>query len=296
MSGRPDAAAALTQVIRGSKRDLGTTSGPDSLAQAATSGLAVPATEQEIAAHNGLFPAARLVAAYPKSAVPADYPFVVLTTDPERRAQAAELLTRLQSAQSREQLAKAGFRDGEGAAGSGLTGQPGVDPSRPGSGAIPDAAGVSAASRTLTSITRGSKLLAVLDVSGSMGTPVPEAGAPPGSTSPCKRRSTASRSTPTTPSPACGPAPPTHSDDRLSTGRADGDAGPDRRPQQRSPAPGAGLAASRRPTARLASTTPSWPPSARCARTGTRSGSARWCSSPTVPTKTRKAASTCPRC
>ncbi len=175
VSGRPDAAAALTQVIRGSKRDLGTTSGPDSLAQAATSGLAVPATEQEVAAHNALFPAARFVAAYPKSAVPADYPFVVLTTDPARRAQAGELLTRLQSAQSREQLAQAGFRDGEGAAGSGLTGQPGVDPNQPGSGASPDAAGVSAASRTLTSITRGSKLLAVLDVSGSMGTPVPEA-------------------------------------------------------------------------------------------------------------------------
>jgi len=175
VAGRPDAAAALTQVIRGSKRDLGTTSGPDSLAQAATAGLAVPATEQQVAAHNGLFPAARLIAAYPKTVVPADYPFVVLTSDQARRAQAAELLTRLQSEQSRQLLAQAGFRGTDGAPGSGLTNANGVDPGQPGSGPAPDAAGISAASRTLTSITRGSRLLAVLDVSGSMGTPVPDA-------------------------------------------------------------------------------------------------------------------------
>ena len=210
VSGRPDAAAALTQVIRGSKRDLGTTSGPDSLAQAATSGLAVPATEQEVAAHNALFPAARLVAAYPKSAVPADYPFVVLTTDPARRAQAGELLTRLQSAQSREQLAQAGFRDGDGSGGLGPDRPARSRPrASPAPARVPDAAGVSAASRTLTSITRGSSCSRCSTCPARWARRFRRPAAPPGSTSPCKRRSTAWRSTPTTPSPACGPSPPT---------------------------------------------------------------------------------------
>jgi hypothetical protein len=85
------------------------------------------------------------------------------------------LLNALRSSTGRQRLQSAGFRDPQGHAGPGLAGVAGFDPggssSRP-----PTLASVQLAIRTLQSIRKQARLLAVMDVSGSMHLSVPGAG------------------------------------------------------------------------------------------------------------------------
>lgn len=172
---RPDAAAVLTSVVRASDQQPGPDARTASLVRTAGGGPALAATEQQVAAHNAVFPAARLAAAYPRTPVVADYPYVVLTSDPDRRALAADVLERLRGGEARARLLAAGFRAPDGVADPSAPARAGIDPSRPATGPAVTAAAVGEAETALAAISRPSRLLAVLDVSGSMATPVPGA-------------------------------------------------------------------------------------------------------------------------
>jgi hypothetical protein len=171
---RADGPSILGNVLRTSQRDL--PAGSEAQLDAAVAGhLAVPVSEQAVWAYNATHTGASRV-------VPTrlgdpgfsfDYPYVVLAAQHARRAHAAQLLADLQGELGRRLLAAAGFRDSQGIAGAALTAQPrGASVARD-QGTVPDSAAVLSASRALSVVSRGSRVLAVIDVSGSMNTPVP---------------------------------------------------------------------------------------------------------------------------
>jgi Mg-chelatase subunit ChlD len=104
-----------------------------------------------------------------------DYPYVVLAAQHSRRVLADELLADLRGESGRHLLAAAGFRDAQGVAGEALTATVRGASLDTGLGVVPDTAAVTSATRALGVVTRGSRVLAVIDVSGSMATPVPGA-------------------------------------------------------------------------------------------------------------------------
>ncbi|CCH78591.1 putative von Willebrand factor type A [Nostocoides japonicum T1-X7] len=173
---RAHADALLTTVFQGARRDL-TPGTAASLATVGSQQIAVPVAEQILYAHNAAHPADRLVAAYPThERFSLDYPFVVLAADGARRAQAADLLAELHSGLGRNLLADAGFRTTSGAATGPLTTAWGITATEPGTAPTPAGPTVTEAVDAFRAVTLGSKLLVVIDVSGSMAYPVP--GAP----------------------------------------------------------------------------------------------------------------------
>ena len=88
-----------------------------------------------------------------------DYPYVVLTKDPQRRSSAEELLEALTNVEGRAALARLGFRTERATTAGRFTGQE----SR-------------TILTTLAALNRPSRLLALVDVSGSMEATVPGAG------------------------------------------------------------------------------------------------------------------------
>jgi Ca-activated chloride channel homolog len=174
-AGRGDGPGILGNVLRTSQRDLPASA--DGQLDAAVAGhLSVPTSEQAVWAWNAKHPASLGVVAL-RLGTPGysfDYPFVVLASRLTHRDEAARLLADLQAPAGREALAEAGFRDAQGAAPSGAqSAQVHTASLRPDVGTVPDAAAVRAATQALGAVTRGSRVLAVIDVSGSMSTPVP---------------------------------------------------------------------------------------------------------------------------
>jgi Mg-chelatase subunit ChlD len=132
-------------------------------------GQAVPTSEQQVWAAGVSRTGPIAVAAYPQRAGAAlDYPFVVLATRREQRAAASRLLAALRGDLGRQLLDAAGFRDGSGRAGPALIRGRGVEPTAPGAGAVPATAAIEAAVHAVESVNLASRVLAVLDVSGSM--------------------------------------------------------------------------------------------------------------------------------
>ncbi|GAB1640672.1 substrate-binding domain-containing protein [Krasilnikovia sp. MM14-A1259] len=160
---RADARAALTGVLRTAEPDAEAAA----LSPAAlTAGhAAAPMTEQAAwAARGGPNP---LVALYPRrGGFDFDYPFTVLTLDGYRQQIAGLLFDALRGEAGQEQFRAAGFRDvsGQAAAAVGGWGEPGPVPATP----VDDAA-LQQVDRMLDTVRRDARLLAVLDVSGSMG-------------------------------------------------------------------------------------------------------------------------------
>jgi hypothetical protein len=137
---------------------------------------AVPASEQQVWAHNRSAAARQVVAVYPSlHASSLDYPWVVLARDREAQEDAVELLAALIGPHGRTLLLAAGFRDGNGVAGPALTTRLGVDQATP-AGPAPRGDDVDRALRTLDVLKQGTRMLAVIDVSGSMGERVPGTG------------------------------------------------------------------------------------------------------------------------
>ncbi|MFF2271125.1 VWA domain-containing protein [Agromyces sp. NPDC058136] len=146
-------------------------------------------TEAQVAAYNGDSPAEPLVAAYPADGTLAlDYPFVRLATadaadaaeapaddsgesaDGEGVTTKAELLDAFEAAvrDSAKPLAKAGFRAADG---SGSLDLPGVGTEGPATQPAADAATQLEILRAWGVLTLRSRMLAVIDVSGSMEEP-----------------------------------------------------------------------------------------------------------------------------
>jgi Mg-chelatase subunit ChlD len=115
-----------------------------------------------------------VVAAYssaPGSAL--DFPYVVLDDDPGTTRAAADLLAALRDDTGRALLAARGFRDAAGRAGTALRGVAGVDARAEVVNRPPTREDLDVARDMLGTLGRGTRMLAVVDVSGSMATTVP---------------------------------------------------------------------------------------------------------------------------
>jgi hypothetical protein len=151
---------------------------PTKGATAASSGgiAAFPATEQKVAAYNTASPGTPLVALYPsEGTMMMDYPYSIRSgLDAAHAKAAADFQDLLHSPSGVNTLQRAGFRDPKGAAAGILTPADGVNPAMP--ALVPADTTHTAASsslaiwKTTSEQTRG---LVVMDVSGSMGLPVP---------------------------------------------------------------------------------------------------------------------------
>ena len=167
-SGRPDASTVISTVIRGSSQESPT---DDEVARTGHP-LATPMSEQQLYAYNLDHPGARLNGIYPnRDQFVFDYPVTVLNDDPSVRASAASLLAALADGPARTVLGDAGFRT---PAGEAVSGQ--ASPNRKALAHATSAAEVAAAGDAYRAVLQPSRLLALIDVSGSMAKPVPSAG------------------------------------------------------------------------------------------------------------------------
>ncbi|HEX6497629.1 MAG TPA: substrate-binding domain-containing protein [Micromonosporaceae bacterium] len=161
-------------------------------ATALASGLgAAPLPEQAVIAYNSAQPPVPLAALYLDPApLPMDYPYTVMPSLPRPTAAAADgLRAVLTGAAFRDDLAHQGLRGPDGTAGNGFAlpqgaptkasvSAPDPDPSS-GAGSAAGAPAANAVDRLLSTwsaVTLPGRMLAVIDVSGSMTTPVPTAG------------------------------------------------------------------------------------------------------------------------
>ncbi|WP_327589427.1 substrate-binding and VWA domain-containing protein [Nonomuraea sp. NBC_00507] len=144
------------------------------------SGSKVPvgvASEQAIYAHNTKKPEAPVVALYPEEGtLSLDYPVTILTKDPATQKAAADFKQELSTDPAKKVLRDAGFRSADGKAGDVLTKDKGFTPETPQALPAPDGATVARMVQTWSRLNLGSRLLTLLDVSGTMALPVPGTG------------------------------------------------------------------------------------------------------------------------
>ena len=177
VTGTADARAALTWAVRSSPPGL-PVRGDQLLARLpGDPGTAVPVSEQQVVTHNRSHPEAPAVAVYERTGgVALDYPLVALRSDPAVTEAAGDLAAALTGGAGRAALSQAGFRGTDGRPGTALDGVAGVDPAVTVTDPLPDLAAVDQAIRTAQVTNEPSRMLAVMDVSGSMQSQVPGAG------------------------------------------------------------------------------------------------------------------------
>jgi Ca-activated chloride channel family protein len=179
VTGTPDARAALTWAVRSSPAGMPVGDGELLDRLAADPNTAVPVSEQAVIAHNRDLEgdAGRAVAVYPaKDGTASDYPVIALSTDPQTVAAVADLVALLVGSTGRTALLDAGFRAPDGAPGAVLTTELGVDPGYRVTAPLPDADVISEAIQTVRITNEPSRMLAAIDISGSMQGVVPGAG------------------------------------------------------------------------------------------------------------------------
>jgi hypothetical protein len=143
------------------------------------SGLsAAPLPEQAVIGYNAAQPPVPLAGVFLEPAPPAlDYPYATLPGNgPDVVGVARDLLAALSGTAYHNALAQHGLRNPDGTVGSGFTAGPGAP-----TGPIPaapaaDPALIAQTLSTWAAVTQPGRILAVVDVSGSMLTPVPTAG------------------------------------------------------------------------------------------------------------------------
>jgi hypothetical protein len=174
VSGTPDARAALTWGVRSSPADL-PVHGDELLNRlGADPSTAVPVSEQTVVSHNTEPGASTVAAVYPTAGATAlDFPVVSFGTDPEASRAAEPLVTMLTGADGRNALQAAGFRAPDGSAGASLSDVAGVNPEVLVTAPLPDLQAVDDAVRTVQVTNEQARMLAVLDISGSMEGVVP---------------------------------------------------------------------------------------------------------------------------
>jgi Mg-chelatase subunit ChlD len=168
---RPGGRAVLTRTLRSADASL-----PDQPEQllarvAADQHLTVPVAEQVVWAHDAAPGPAEVVAAYSATTAMLDYPLVPLVE--ARQGDVDTVLAALTGAPWAQRVQAAGFRSADGAAGRELTSSETVDERAAVNAPVPASADVTAAVYRYSVATRGMRMLAVLDVSGSMARPVP---------------------------------------------------------------------------------------------------------------------------
>ncbi|WP_249714159.1 VWA domain-containing protein [Rhizomonospora bruguierae] len=191
--GQAGATAALRALAQGASRlrkDLlerfPQAANPSAIAAAVS---AAPLSEQDVIAYNQIKPAVPLAAVYLDPApIALDYPYAVMPgLDGAKGDAAAALRKQLAGPQFADRLAAQGLRAADGTVGTGLVlpagapspaplgGTPASTDSGGGGAGGPQPAAVERALSTWTAVTLPGRLLAVLDVSGSMKAPVPTA-------------------------------------------------------------------------------------------------------------------------
>lgn len=174
VTGAPDARAALTWGVRSSPADLPVDSAELLDRLGADPQTAVPVSEQAVYAHNSADGANAAVAIYPTAgATDLDYPVASFSTDPEAAEASAALVTLLTGSDGRNAVQQAGFRAPDGTAGADLAGVSGLTPATVVTTPLPDLATVDDAVRTVQVTNELARMLAVLDISGSMQGVVP---------------------------------------------------------------------------------------------------------------------------
>ncbi len=139
---------------------------------------AAPLSEQAVIQYNSGQPPVRLASVFVEPAsLPLDYPFTTLPNQSGDKANVARALqVALTGGAYRDRLAQAGLRAADGSTGNGFAatkGAPlGASPAVP----LPDPAIIDRVLSTWTTVISPGRLLAVIDVSGSMLEPVPTAG------------------------------------------------------------------------------------------------------------------------
>ena len=175
VAGTSDARPALTWAVRSSPNGLPITSAALLDRLAADPGTAVPVSEESVISHNAGDPDA--VAVYPGAAgVALDYPLVVLTDQPASVSAAEQLQQLLIGEQGRTALLDAGFRAPDGSPGPLMATSTGVNADVRVTTPLPGLPEVDDAIRQVQITNEPSRMLAVMDVSGSMQAQVAGAG------------------------------------------------------------------------------------------------------------------------
>jgi hypothetical protein len=131
-----------------------------------------------VIAYNASQPPVRLAAIFLEPApIPLDYPYAVLPgLSGEKARAAAGLQSALAGISYRDRLGGRGLRAADGTTGSGFTAGQGAPAAAKPPAGLPDAAAIDKVLSTWSVITLPARLLAVIDVSGSMLEKVPTAG------------------------------------------------------------------------------------------------------------------------
>lgn len=139
---------------------------------------AAPLSEQAVMAFNASQPPVRLAAIFLEPApVPLDYPCAVLPALTGDKANAAAgLQAALSGISYRDALAERGLRAPDGTTGSGFTAGSGAPGTAKPPAAAPDPTSIDRVLATWSVVTLPARLLAVMDISGSMLEKVPTAG------------------------------------------------------------------------------------------------------------------------
>ncbi|MER6950742.1 substrate-binding domain-containing protein [Nonomuraea sp. NPDC000554] len=142
------------------------------------SGSRVPigvSSEQTIYAHNAKKPESPVVPLYPTDGtLSLDYPITVLTKDPATQKAATDFTHDLSTESAKRTLRDQGFRTPDGQAGEALAKGKGFASTAPKGLPLPDVKTVSALAQTWSRLNLGTRLLTLVDVSGTMALPVPE--------------------------------------------------------------------------------------------------------------------------
>ncbi|GAA3551655.1 substrate-binding and VWA domain-containing protein [Nonomuraea rosea] len=173
--------AGQDKALVGALKELSGQMASDSTALLASltvkSGSKVPigvTSEQAIYAHNAKKPEAPVVALYPKEGtLSLDYPVTVLTKDASVLKAATDFKQDLATESAKKTLREAGFRSSDGKAGDALSKDKGFVPEVPQALEPPDGATVARMVQTWSRLNLGTRLLTLLDVSGTMALPVP---------------------------------------------------------------------------------------------------------------------------
>ncbi|MGV9303346.1 MULTISPECIES: substrate-binding domain-containing protein [unclassified Nonomuraea] len=144
------------------------------------SGSRVPigvASEQSIWAHNNKKSASPVVPLYPEDGtLSLDYPVVVTAKDAATQKAAAAFTQQLATDPAKKTLRDHGFRTPDGKGGGALAADKGFEQAAPQALPSPDTRNVASMRQTWSRLNLGTRMLALLDVSGTMALPVPGAG------------------------------------------------------------------------------------------------------------------------
>jgi Ca-activated chloride channel family protein len=148
------------------------------IASARSSLTAAPLSEQAVIEYNSQQPPMPLAALYLEpTPIPLDYPFALLPGASVEKASAARTVLGVLAGQEyRNRLAAAGLRSDDGGVGTGFPAPKGAPTLAPLLAQPTDASGLDTVLAAWTAVTSPGRLLAVIDVSGSMLKPVPNAG------------------------------------------------------------------------------------------------------------------------